>query len=55
MPNVLLINSESPNRYSNLATGLCTPSTESLTPTILSGLQCILNVLLMNSSNAESL
>jgi len=34
MPNVLLINSSSPNRYSNPATGLCTLSTESLTPTI---------------------
>jgi len=34
MPNVLLINSSSPNCYSNPATGLCTPSTESLKPTI---------------------
>jgi hypothetical protein len=34
MPSVLLMNSSSLNRYSNPATGLCMPSTESLTPTI---------------------
>jgi len=34
MPSVLLMNSSSPNRYSNPATGLCTLSMESLTPTI---------------------
>jgi len=34
MPSALLMNSSLPNRSSNPVTGLCTLSTESLTPTI---------------------